>query len=161
MDGGAWWAAVHGAAKSRTQLSDWTELNWTERIKLNFFKNIIRQYERMLLLLLLSHFSRVWLLATPWTAGHQAPPYMGFSRQEYWSGVPLSSLTFPLYPLFKQFLSWTDVASYQMLLRWLYLFFCSCGVSHWLIHICWNIHVTLGESNLVMVYDHVLLDSVC
>ena len=35
--------------------------------------------------------SRVWLLATPWTAAHQAPPSMGFSRQEYWSGVPLSS----------------------------------------------------------------------
>ena len=32
--------------------------------------------------------SRVRLLATPWTASHQAPPSMGFSRQEYWSGVP-------------------------------------------------------------------------
>ena len=36
--------------------------------------------------------SRVRLLATPWTAAHQAPPSMGFPRQEYWSGVPLSSL---------------------------------------------------------------------
>ena len=36
-------------------------------------------------------FSRVQLLATPWTAAYQAPPSMGFSRQEYWSGVPLSS----------------------------------------------------------------------
>ena len=35
--------------------------------------------------------SRVRLLATPWTAAHQAPPSMGFSRQEYWSGVPLLS----------------------------------------------------------------------
>ena len=33
--------------------------------------------------------SRVRLLATPWTAAFQAPPSMGFSRQEYWSGVPL------------------------------------------------------------------------
>ena len=33
--------------------------------------------------------SRVWLLATPWPAAYQAPPSMGFSRQEYWSGVPL------------------------------------------------------------------------
>ena len=32
--------------------------------------------------------SRVRLLATPWTAAHQAPPSMGFSRQEYWSGLP-------------------------------------------------------------------------
>ena len=35
--------------------------------------------------------SRVWLQATPWTAAHQAPPSMGFSKQEYWSGVPLPS----------------------------------------------------------------------
>ena len=34
---------------------------------------------------------RVQLLATPWAAAHQAPPSMGFSRQEYWSGVPLPS----------------------------------------------------------------------
>ena len=37
---------------------------------------------------LLSH---VWLLTTPWTAAYQAPPSMGFSRQEYWSGVPSPS----------------------------------------------------------------------
>ena len=37
---------------------------------------------------LLSH---VWLFVTPWTAAYQAPPPMGFSRQEYWSGVPLPS----------------------------------------------------------------------
>ena len=37
---------------------------------------------------LLSH---VWLLATPWTAAYQAPPSMWFSRQQYWSGVPLPS----------------------------------------------------------------------
>ena len=35
--------------------------------------------------------SRVWTLATPWTAAHQTPLSMGFSRQEYWSGVPLPS----------------------------------------------------------------------
>ena len=35
--------------------------------------------------------SRVRLLATPWTAAYQAAPSMGFSRQEYWSGVPLPS----------------------------------------------------------------------
>ena len=37
--------------------------------------------------------SRVRLLATPWTTAYQAPPSMGFSRQEYWSGVPLPSLS--------------------------------------------------------------------
>ena len=35
--------------------------------------------------------SHVWLFTTPWTAAYQAPPSMGFSRQEYWSGVPLPS----------------------------------------------------------------------
>ena len=35
--------------------------------------------------------SRVQLLATSWTAAHQAPLSLGFSRQEYWSGVPLPS----------------------------------------------------------------------
>ena len=35
--------------------------------------------------------SRVRLLATPWIAAYQAPPSMGFSRQQYWSGVPLPS----------------------------------------------------------------------
>ena len=37
---------------------------------------------------LLSHFSRVRLFATPWTVARQAPLSMGFSRQEYWSGLP-------------------------------------------------------------------------
>ena len=36
--------------------------------------------------------SRVWLFATPWTAAYQAPSSMGFSRQEYWSRLPLPSL---------------------------------------------------------------------
>ena len=42
----------------------------------------------MLLLLLLSCFSRVRLCATPQTAAHQAPLSLGFSRQEHWSGLP-------------------------------------------------------------------------
>ena len=42
-------------------------------------------------LLLLSHFSRVRLCATPKTAAHQAPLSLGFSRQEYWSGLPFPS----------------------------------------------------------------------
>ena len=45
----------------------------------------------LLLLLLLSRFSRVQLCATPQTAAHQAPPSLGFSRQEHWSGLPFSS----------------------------------------------------------------------
>ena len=42
-------------------------------------------------MLLLSHFSRVRLCATPQTAAHQAPPSLGLSRQEHWSGLPFPS----------------------------------------------------------------------
>ena len=45
----------------------------------------------LLLLLLLSRFSCVRLCATPETAAHQAPPSLGFSRQEHWSGLPFPS----------------------------------------------------------------------
>ena len=70
MDREAWRAVIHVVAKSRTRLSNWTELK---------------------LLLLLSRFSHVRLCATPWTAAHQAPPSLGFSRQEHWSGLPFPS----------------------------------------------------------------------
>ena len=51
----------------------------------------IKVIDTRLLLLLLSRFSRVWLCATPETAAHQAPPSLGFSRQEHWSGLPFPS----------------------------------------------------------------------
>ena len=57
----------------------------------------------LLLLLLLSHFSRVWLCVTPQMAAHQAPPSLGFSRQEYWSGLPFP---FPVHESEK----WKEVA---------------------------------------------------
>ena len=38
--------------------------------------------------MLLGHFSCVWIFATPWTVARQAPLSMGFSRQEYWRGLP-------------------------------------------------------------------------
>ena len=42
-------------------------------------------------MLMLSWFSRVWLFVAPWTVGCQAPLSMGFSRWEYWSGLPRPS----------------------------------------------------------------------
>ena len=62
----------------------------------NFHYNIIWTNHKILLysiplLLLLSRFSRVRLYATPETAAHQAPPSLGFSRQEHWSGLPFPS----------------------------------------------------------------------
>ena len=50
-----------------------------------------RRPNGILLLLLLSRFSCVRLCATPQMAAHQAPPSLGFSRQEYWSGLPFPS----------------------------------------------------------------------
>ena len=52
-------------------------------------------------------------LATPWTAAYQAPPSMGFSRQEYWSGVPLPSLSQCLAMLYIHF-----VYNYWLLNCW-------------------------------------------
>ena len=49
------------------------------------------EYCALLLLLLLSRFSRVQFCATPQMAAHQAPPSLGFSRQEHWSGLPFPS----------------------------------------------------------------------
>ena len=76
--------------------------------------------------------SRVWLLATPWTAAYQAPPSMGFSRQEYWSGLPLLSpiqvctqtLTSKMNQLFELWLSitfWSSPLSLQLSLLFLYV----------------------------------------
>ena len=68
--------------------------------------------------------SRVRLLGTLWTIAHQAPPSMGFSRQEYWSGVPLPSALLP-YSFIKVLISCGEV---QTLLHsfselsWLLLF---------------------------------------
>ena len=55
-------------------------------------KQVLQVQVSMLpLLLLLSRFSRVRLCAIPYTAAHQAPPSLGFSRQEHWSGLPCPS----------------------------------------------------------------------
>ena len=66
--------------------------------------------------------SHVWLLVTPWTAAHQAPPSMGFSRQEYWSGVPLPSLVYLISRLWS-----LEYFSRKPVLY--FLFFCLCVFS--------------------------------
>ena len=49
-------------------------------------------FEAQMRVSMLSHFIHVQLFATPWTVARQAPLSMGFSRQEYWSGLPCPSL---------------------------------------------------------------------
>ena len=72
---------------------------------------------------------RVRLLATPWTAAHQAPPSKGFSRQEYWSGVPSPSP-------WRQPYEWIRMNIYTMTSRlfhdygnFIYRYCCSVGKS--------------------------------
>ena len=65
------------------------KLLWTLMDK--FLCRHIFSFLRMCLLLLLSRFSPVRLCATLQTAAHQAPPCLGFSRQEHWSGLPFPS----------------------------------------------------------------------
>ena len=99
-DGGAWWAAVFGVTQSRTQLkqlSSSSSRQHTEKQRHYFankgpssqfssvqFSHSVVSDSLLLLLLLLSRFSRVRLCATPKMAAHQALLSLGFSRQEHW-----------------------------------------------------------------------------
>ena len=67
--------------------------NRTKQKQTHWYREQIGGYQsgKQWLLLLLSRFSHVRLCATPQTAAHQAPPSLGFSRQEYWSGLPFPS----------------------------------------------------------------------
>ena len=73
-DGSLSGSPVPGILQTRTL--EWVAISSSNVLKLN---------------VKVKSLSRVRLLATPWTATHQAPPSMGFFRQEYWSGVPLPS----------------------------------------------------------------------
>ena len=82
-----WWTRRPGVlqsmgSQSRTQLRGWTELNSM------CAKSCVHGCMGACVL---SHFSCVWLFATPWTVAHQAPLSTGFSRREYWSGLPCPS----------------------------------------------------------------------
>ena len=75
MDGSPWGSPIPGILQARTL--EWVAISFSNSGK---WKVKVKS------------LSLVQLVATPWTAAHQAPPSMGFSRQEYWSGVPLPSL---------------------------------------------------------------------
>ena len=75
---------VHGVAKSQTRLSDFHFLT----LRLWGSLGSLDMPQRKLCVCILSHFSRVWLFGTTWTACHQATLSMDFSRPEYGSGLP-------------------------------------------------------------------------
>ena len=75
IDGSPWGSPFPGILQARTL--EWVDISFSNACK---WKVKVKS------------LSRVQLLATPWTAAYQAPPSMGFSRQECWSGVPLPSL---------------------------------------------------------------------
>ena len=66
-DGGAWWAAVYGVTQSRTRLK---QLSSSSACMLSCFSCF-----------------QLWLFVTLWTGAYQPPLSMGFSMQEYWSGL--------------------------------------------------------------------------
>ena len=74
IDSHSWGSPIPGILQARTL--EWVAISFS-----NAWKWKVK----------VKSLSHVWLLATPWAAAFQAPPSMGFSRQEYWSGVPLPS----------------------------------------------------------------------
>ena len=86
MDRGACQATVHWVAKSWTQLSSSRALS--RGVLCGRFSLVTYA---MLCYAVLSHFSRVRLCVTPQMVTYQAPPSLGFSRQEHWSGLPFPS----------------------------------------------------------------------
>ena len=111
------------------------------------FINLSPFAKRFLHACMLSSFSLVQLFATPWTAAHQAPLSMEFSRQEYWSGLPfLASGIFPIASLMppalaKGSLSLTFLLMVNLPQKW--------EIIYELIFLCWKIlsaHKTMTEN---------------
>ena len=93
-------------------------------IKKNFFKKKKKAEKDFAFCLLgtmvsvLNHFSCVWLFATLWTIARQAPLSIGFSRQEYWSGLPCSPLGHLPNPGIKPTVAYVSCIGRQVLYHW-------------------------------------------
>ena len=83
------WAFTNRGVKFQVALL-WNSVYFLKYFKVFFFKPLLCfhiYWEKVKV----KSRSHVQLFATPWTVAHQAPPSMGFSRQEYWSGLPFLS----------------------------------------------------------------------
>ena len=78
----------HVFLNTRASDFDWNLKYISENVEKTIFSSPPHPYLYSVLVCVLSHFSRVQLFVTPWTVAHQVPLSMGFSRQEYWSGLP-------------------------------------------------------------------------
>ena len=83
--------------------------------------------------------SPIWLFVTPWTAAYQAPLSLGFSRQEYWSGVPLPSPSILWHCLFLGIGMKTDLFQY-------------CGHC-WGFQICWHIECSTFTASSFRIWN--------
>ena len=95
-------SSIHGIFQARIlewiaislpRVSSWTrDGSWISRIAGKTIYHLSHQGSPCLSMKLkVKLLSHIWLFATPWTIAYQAPPSMGFSRQEYWSGLPFPS----------------------------------------------------------------------
>ena len=103
IDGSPSGSAVPGILQART-------LEWVAISSSNAWKWKVK----------VKSLSRVRLFETPWTAAFQAPPSMGFSRQEYWSGAPLPFPKHALGKIIKLEINWNSVREDDLAVkRWL------------------------------------------
>ena len=84
IDGSPPGSPVPGILQARTL--EWIAISFSNAGKWKVKVKKKKEKEKKVKVKSLSH---IQLLATPWTTAYQAPPSMGFSRQKYWSGVPL------------------------------------------------------------------------
>ena len=98
IDGSPPGSPFHGILQARTL--EWVAISFS-----NVWKGKVK----------VKSLSRVRLFATPWTAAYQAPLSMGFSRQEYWSGVPLPSLSTLLYISLEQIILLVTISPVETL----------------------------------------------
>ena len=84
----------HSYRRCSQKLRSWDMLSQTLPVYLGTLESVFRYLawgNKLLMSVSMKSLSRVWLFATPWTVARQAPLSMGFSNQEYWSGLPFPS----------------------------------------------------------------------